>query len=86
MGEVGHEVDFRVEGKVCVHQVVHARGDGIDVGVLLLRQLTQAHSSTEILSLFVAGKLTPFLADGWACTGAAGTGEGTCGCCRRKGE
>lgn len=84
--EVGHEVDLRVEGIVRVHQVVHARGDGVDPLVLLLGQLAQAHGGTEVLSLLGLGELAPLLADGRVGAGAVCSGDGARGSGRREGE
>lgn len=84
--EVGHEVDFRIKGKMGIDQVVHTRRDGIDVGILRLGQLAQAHSGTDVLGPFGFSKLAPFLANGRVGAGTIGTGYSARGSIYREGE
>lgn len=84
--EVGHKVNFRVQGEVRVDQVVHARGDGVDVGILGLGEPAQTHCGTDVLGLFGVGELAPLLANGRVGAGAIGTGNSARGCGRCEGD
>lgn len=84
--EVGHEVDLLVEGEVGVDQLVVARGDGVDGGVLLFRQVVEAHGRPEVLCLFGVGELAPLLADLRVGAAACGPGDGARGSRSREGE
>lgn len=83
--EVGHKVDIRVEGKVRVDQVVHARGDSLDIGVFGLGKPAHAHGGPEVLGLFGVGEFAPLLANGRVGAGICARYNTRRRCCR-KGE